>query len=173
MSGWKSPVSGLSLIWAMDRNRVIGKDNKLPWRLPAEMAYFREVTMGHTVVMGRRTFESIGKPLKGRRNVILTRNRSYRQPDCEVAHDVEEVLARFGGETLFIIGGAQVYRAFLPYAEKLYVTVIDHAFDGDETFPEFDLSEWTLISERPGPTDVDNPYPFTFQVFERSERLRL
>lgn len=167
MSGPIPPVPGLSLIWAMDRNRVIGKDNKLPWRLPAEMAYFREVTMGHTVVMGRLTFESIGKPLQGRRNVILTRDRSYAQPGCEIAHDVSEVLNRYGGQTLFVIGGAQVYRAFLPYAEKLYVTEIDHAFEGDETFPEFNLAQWQVVSERPGTTDEKNPYRFTFKVLKR------
>ena len=162
-----SPVPGLSLIWAMDRNRVIGKDNGLPWRLPADMAYFREVTTGHTVIMGRRTFESIGRPLKGRRNVILSRDRSYAQPGCEIAHGVEEVLDRFRGQTLFVIGGAEVYRAFLPYAEKLYVTCIDHAFEGDETFPEFDLSDWRVVSERQGVMDEKNPYPHTFKVLER------
>jgi len=159
-------VKGISLIWAMDKNRLIGKDNQMPWHLPAELAYFRKVTTGHPVLMGRRTYESIGKPLPNRTNVILTRNEEYKPEGCIVIHSIEEALERFGGQLLFIIGGAQIYRQFLPYAEKLYVTLIDHEFAGDEYFPELDWENWRQISVEPGITDERNPYSYSFQVFE-------
>jgi dihydrofolate reductase len=155
------------LIWAMDRNGLIGREGRLPWHLPAELAYFRRTTMGHPVIMGRKTFESLGKPLPGRRNVVLSRNPDFRPEGAEVAHDVPDVLERFRGVPFFVIGGAQIYRAFLPLADKLYVTRIDHAFEGDEHFPEVDWHAWRLVSDEPGPSDERNAYPFRFQVYER------
>lgn len=158
---------GIWLIWAMDRNGLIGKDGGMPWYLPAELAYFRKTTMGYPIVMGRKTFESLGKPLPGRKNVVLTRNPDYRVTGAELMDDPDKVLERYRNEPFFVIGGAQIYRLFLPHADKLYVTRIDHAFEGDEYFPEVDWSRWRLVSEQPGPMDEQNRYPFRFQVYER------
>ncbi len=160
-------IAGLSMIWAMDENGLIGRDNKMPWHLPAEMAYFRRTTTGHPILMGRRTFESFGaKPLPNRRNVILSRNSDYAPIGAEVVHSVEEAIELLGGQPFFVIGGTQIYRAFLPYAEKLYVTTIQHAFEGDEHFPAIDWSRWQLISEEHGQTDEKNPYAYTFKIYQ-------
>ncbi|WP_127580254.1 dihydrofolate reductase [Paenibacillus koleovorans] len=160
----------LSLIWAMDRNRLIGRDNGMPWRLPAEQAYFRRVTTGHTIVMGRKTFESIrSKPLPNRHNVILTRDRSFHAPEgCTVIHSLEEGLRLAEQETVFVIGGSEVYGLFLPYADRLYVTHIDHAFEGDAHFPPYDESAWKEVAREPGLTDEKNPYAYVFSVYERA-----
>lgn len=160
------------MILAMGKNRVIGKDNKMPWHLPAELAYFRKVTMGHVVLMGRNTYESIGKPLKGRTNVIMTRNRTYRPSclasgQCVVVHGLQEALEYSRDQEVFVIGGAEIYRQALPYANKLYITLIDHEFEGDTFFPEVDEHEWKLMTKEPGVTDENNPYTYYYQVFER------
>jgi len=158
--------AGIALIWAMDRNGLIGNNNKMPWRLPGEMAYFRQTTMGHPVIMGRLTYESIGNPLVGRTNVVLTRNSNFVSEGCTVVHSIEDVLEKYTGQQIFVIGGAQIYRQFLPYANRLYVTKIDHAFAGDEYFPAVDWSQWRLVSEEAGPMDERNPYPYFFQRYE-------
>lgn len=163
----------ISLIWAMDKMGLIGKENQMPWHLPGELAYFRKVTTGHPIIMGRKTFESIGsKPLPNRTNVIMTRDRQFTAPGCVVLHSVEEALAHVADEPCFVIGGAQIYRAFLPLADKLYVTHIDHAFEGDEYFPEVAWSDWQLISEEPGKTDERNPYRFSFRIYVRKTGTR-
>ncbi len=165
--GMPAIVTGLSMIWAMDENGLIGQDNRMPWHLPAELAYFRRTTTGHAIVMGRRTYESIGeKPLPKRRNVIISRNTNYQPPGVEVIHSVQEALDLLRGEPFFVIGGAQIYQAFLPYAEKLYVTVIHHAFTGDQHFPAVDWSRWQLLSEEPGQKDESNPYDYSFRVYQ-------
>lgn len=156
---------GVWLIWAMDANGLIGKDGGMPWHLPAELAYFRKTTMGYPVIMGRKTFESLGRPLPGRRNVVLSRNPEYRADGAETMSDPQAVLDKFRSEPFFVIGGAQIYRLFLPHAEKLYVTRIDHAFEGDEYFPEVDWEQWRLESEMPGP--ANEPYRFRFEVYVR------
>lgn len=157
----------ISIIFAMDKNRVIGKDNKLPWHLPAELAYFKRVTMGHPIIMGRKTHESIGKPLAGRENVVVTRDPGYTATGCTVVHSVQEVLDRFGDQEVFVIGGAQMMREFLPMTHKLYMTRIDHAFEGDTFFPEINEREWRLISQEEGITDEKNPFPYHFLVYEK------
>lgn len=162
------PCQGLSLIWAMDRNQVIGINNKMPWHLPGELAYFKKVTTGHPIIMGRRTFESIGsKPLPRRINVVLSRDHTFTAEGIIVLHSVEQVLAQFKDAEAFVIGGAQIYREFLPAAERLYVTVIDHDFVGDEYFPEIDWSMWRLVSEDPVLQDEKNPYSYCLKVFDR------
>jgi dihydrofolate reductase len=161
----------ISFIVAMDNNRVIGKNNDLPWRLPKEWQYVKKTTMGHSIILGRKNFESIGKALPGRRNIILTRDTSYSAQGCEVAHSVAEVLAMCRGEEeIFIFGGEEIYRLFLPYADKLYMTKIDHEFDGDTCFPEVDYSEWDEISVEQGITDEANPYSYYFHVYTRGNR---
>lgn len=159
----------ISFIWAMDENGLIGKDNALPWRIPEDLKFFKRTTLGHPVVMGRKTFESFGKPLPGRENVILTRNASFTHDECTVFHHVEEVLAfadKQRGET-FIIGGSNVYEQFLPYADKLYVTTIHHAFEGDTHMAEVPWDDFTLVESEKGLKDEKNPYDYEFKIFIR------
>ncbi|MBE3570865.1 MAG: dihydrofolate reductase [Bacillales bacterium] len=159
----------ISLIVAMDENGVIGKDNRLPWRLPEDLKFFKRTTMGHVIVMGRKTFESIGKPLPGRINVVLTKNRRFRADECMIVHSPEEVLAMNKQyDEMFIIGGAEIFRIFLPHAERLYRTKIHHHFDGDAYFPELDWSEWQLMETTKGIKNEQNPYDYEFQLFIRS-----
>jgi dihydrofolate reductase len=163
----KQHGKGISLIWAMGHNQVIGINNKLPWCLPAELAYFKKVTMGHPIIMGRKTFESIGRPLPGRTNVVLTHDMKFSVEGVSTLHSVNEVLELYKGTEVFVIGGAQIYRQFLPFAEHLYITMIDQDFEGDEFFPPIDWSEWHLTREEPGLTDEKNPYAYSFKVFDR------
>lgn len=157
------------MIAAMDRNRMIGRNNQLPWRLPADMAFFIRMTKGKTVVMGRKTFESLKKPLKDRTNVVLTRDASYAPDGCVVLHSIEEVRERFSGEgEVVVIGGEQIYTQFLPYADKLYLTRIDEAFEGgDAYFPSIDQEQWDLAHSEPGIQDENNPYSYQFQTYIR------
>jgi len=157
----------ISIIFAMGRNRVIGKDNNLPWRLPADLAYFKSKTIGHTVIMGRKTYESLGKPLPGRNNVVITRNRALEIEGCTVYSSIEEALRLGDSEEVFVIGGADIYKSFLPYADKLYITSIDDTFEGDTFFPEIDYSLWRLVSDIPGEKNEKNPYMYSFLVYER------
>lgn len=155
-------------IVAMDRNRVIGKDNNMPWHLPADLAHFKKVTTGHTVVMGRKTYESIGRPLPNRKNVILTTNTSYEAPGCTIVHTKEEIDRLCKKEQkCFIIGGSELYHLFLSEADRLYVTVIDEAFVGDTYFPEIDHAKWKMISSETGMVDEKNKYPHEYRIYER------
>jgi dihydrofolate reductase len=159
----------ISFIVAMDENGVIGKENHLPWRLPEDLKFFKRTTMGHVIVMGRRTFESIGKPLPGRINVVLTRNDHFRAEGCKIVHSPEDVLAMSKQyEEIFIIGGASIFQIFLPYAERLYMTKIHHEFAGDTYFPEMNWSEWRLVETKKGKRDEQNPYDYEFQLYIRS-----
>jgi dihydrofolate reductase len=161
----------IALIVAMAQNRVIGKDNRMPWRLPADLAYFKRATMGHPVVMGRKTYESIGKPLPGRRNIILTRDPDFRAEGCEIYHSIGEVLALAQADEdqeLFIIGGDSVYSAFFPYADRLYLTLLEQYFAGDAFFPEIDPRKWRLVSRTRGETNKKNPYEYSFLIYEKA-----
>lgn len=158
----------ISLIAAMDGNGVIGKDNDLPWRLPKELEYVKQTTMGRPIIVGRKNFESIGRALPGRRNIILTRNQNFVFAGCEVAHSIQDVFKLCEKENeVFIFGGEQVYRMFLPYVEKMYLTKIHHSFDGDTFFPEINEGEWKEVSVTKGITDEKNPYTYYFHVYER------
>ncbi|BFH13600.1 dihydrofolate reductase [Paenibacillus melissococcoides] len=159
----------VTMIWAMDKRRLIGKDNGMPWRLPSDMGYFKAMTQGKTVVMGRKTYESLGKALPNRRNIVLTRNPDWTVPDAEVMHNIESVLPLAAKEEMMVMGGAQIYREFLPYADKLLVTRIDAEFEGDEYFPPYDESLWELAGETEGPVDEKNRYPHRFQTYVRKE----
>ncbi|MFX3625290.1 MAG: dihydrofolate reductase [Ectobacillus sp.] len=160
----------ISLIVAMDKNRLIGSNNDLPWRLPADLAYFKRVTMEHPIVMGRKTFEAIGRPLPGRENIVITRNKSYKADGCTIAHSLTEVLERYGAssEEVFIIGGAELFKEALPIADRLYVTHIEEAFTGDTWFPEISLEQWREVSRAKGIQDEKNPYEYYFTIYERS-----
>lgn len=158
----------ITLIAAMDRHRAIGIGNKLPWRLPAEMAFFTRETKGKTVLMGRKTFESLPKPLKDRLNVILTRQPEQVYEGCEVVHSVEEAMERYGHEEVMVIGGADIYRQFLPHADKIHLTEVDTEVAGaDAFFPEMIEGEWERIYSEPVNKNENNRYDFTFQTFTR------
>ncbi|MDO7488443.1 dihydrofolate reductase [Peribacillus frigoritolerans] len=145
----------ISLIVAMDQNRVIGNNNKLPWHLPADLQYFKKVTMGHPIVMGRKTFESIGRVLPGRENVIVTRNQEFKAEGCVVLHDIAQIkmFADNHDEEVFVIGGAEIFKEILPFTDRLYITEIHETFEGDTFFPEIDENEWDEISSNPGSID--------------------
>lgn len=161
----------ISFIVAMDSQRVIGKENQLPWHLPADLKFFKKVTMGHPIVMGRKTHESIGKPLPGRENVIVTRNKDYASDGCIVLHTIEELLqyVEEKKEEVFVIGGAELFTVMFPYADRLYLTQIEHEFEGDVYFPEFHKDEWIRISHEKGIKDEKNPYDYFFNVYERQK----
>lgn len=159
----------ISMIVAMDKNQLIGRNNDLPWRIPADLAYFKKVTMGHPILMGRKTFESIGKPLPGRENIVLTRNEQYSQEGIKVIHSLDEVLVNeaYADQNLFIIGGAEIFKECLHSADRLYVTKIDETFEGDTYFPEFKEEHYKIIHREKGPKDEKNPYDYEFIVFEK------
>jgi len=165
-------MTTLSIMVAMGRDRTIGKNNDLPWRLPNDLKYFRKVTMGKPVIMGRKTHESIGKALDGRLNIVLTRDRNYQPSDgCVVTHSAAETLRVVEGyEEAFVIGGAEIIKLFLDLADRLYLTYIDEEFDGDVFLPEIREEEWQLRSVQPGVTDERNPYVYEFRVYDRVRR---
>ncbi len=156
------------MIWAMAKNRAIGKDNKLLWHLPSDLKHFKEITLGKPVIMGLRTFQSLGKPLPGRRNIVLHFEKTELPDKCELALSIPEAIAKVKNEKeSFIIGGASIYKQFLPLSQRLYMTYIDQDFIGDVYFPEFDLNDWKLTSNVKGVKDEKNPYDYWFRVYER------
>lgn len=158
----------ISIIVAMGRNRVIGKDNDLIWHLPGDLKHFKETTMGKPLIMGRKTFESMGEALPGRTNIIVTRKTGYTAPGCLVAHSLESALEMVSGEPeVFIAGGGQIYRQAIPLADRMYITIIDHSFDGDTSFPEFSEKDWKIIEERYHGADERNKYPMVFRTLEK------
>ncbi|OJH40092.1 dihydrofolate reductase [Cystobacter ferrugineus] len=156
----------LSAIVAMASNRCIGRDNTLPWRLPADLQRFKRLTMGHTLLMGRKTYESIGRPLPGRTMLVVTRQQDWAPEGIEVAHSLEEALARARGDEVFLAGGAQLYEQAMDRVRRLYLTRIDREYEGDAFFPEVDLSTWRLTAEEPHPATDTTP-PFAFLTYER------
>ncbi|MCV9888452.1 dihydrofolate reductase [Metabacillus halosaccharovorans] len=159
----------ISLIVAMDKHRLIGRDNQLPWHLPQDLAYFKKVTMNHKIIMGRKTFESIGRPLPGRENIIVTRDSTYSQEGCTILHSIDEILelSSRSDEELFVIGGAEIFKEILPVSDRLYITEIDDVFEGDTYFPDRKETEWKKISVEKGTRDKKNPYDFEFVVYEK------
>ena len=161
----------ISLIVAMDKNRVIGKDNDIPWRIPADWQYVKKITAGYPIVMGRKNFESIGRVLPLRRNIILTRSDNFSYDGCEVANSIQDVFNLCKHEEeIFIFGGEQVYKMFLPYVEKMYITKIHDEFVGDTFFPEFETNEWKEISVEKGITDQKNPFIYYFHVYVKMDK---
>jgi dihydrofolate reductase len=160
----------ISMIAAMAHDRVIGKDNQMPWHLPADLAHFKRVTLGKPVLMGRKTFESIGRPLPGRRNLVISRNPGYQADGIEVVGSVEAALALLASsavEELMVIGGGHLYGQLLPRADSLYLTRIDLAVAGDTRFPAFDDGQWQRIASEPHPADEKNPHPYCFETWQR------
>ena len=162
----------ISLIVAMDQNRVIGLEGNLPWHLPADLQAFKNITMGKPVIMGRKTYESIGRPLPGRENIILTGNRFYQAPGCIVVHSIEESLkAAKDFEEIMVIGGSTVYRSFLPLTGRIYMTLIDAVFDGDVYFPELDLTDWQEVSRKTFTKNDGQPFTYHFILLERQRDI--
>ncbi|MCM1300404.1 MAG: dihydrofolate reductase [Alistipes senegalensis] len=157
----------ISMIVAVAENGVIGDRNALLWHIAEDLRRFKTLTTGHPVVMGRKTYESLGRPLPNRRNVVITR-RDVEIAGCEVVHSLDEALALFpADEEVFIIGGAQIYAEALPVADRFYLTRVHHNYEGDTRFPDWNPAEWRLTEAESVPCGAEYPYPFTFEVYER------
>ncbi|NLD26830.1 MAG: dihydrofolate reductase [Acholeplasmataceae bacterium] len=156
----------ISIIVAIAKNNVIGNSNTMPWYYPEDLKYFRELTTGKTILMGRRTFDSIlarnGKPLPMRKHIVVTRNPDFSYPGVEVINDLSEFLKEKREEEVFVIGGGEIYHSALPYAQRLYITHIDHAYPGDVYFPEIDYDKYNLLAKR-------TSSELTFAIYERIE----
>jgi len=163
----------ISLIVAVAENRVIGKNNQLPWHLPADMKHFRDTTMGHCVIMGRKNYDSIllkYRPLEGRTNIVVTRQKDFIAEKCIVVNSIEDALSEAKKKSeseVFVIGGADIYKQTIGIADKLYVTHISHTFEGDAFFPKIDESKWKLISQKDMKADEKNKFPFSFCGYEK------
>ncbi len=160
----------ISAIVACAKNRVIGKDNEIPWYLPTDFAYFKRTTINHHIIMGRNCFESIGRPLPKRTNIVITRNPFYIASGCLMVNSIAEGLkmAENNGETeAFIIGGGEIYKQSVDLWDRLYLTEVDLDTEGDVFFPELDLSKWQLVSEEHHKKDEKNEYDYSFKVFEK------
>lgn len=160
----------ISTIVASARNNVIGKDNDIPWYLPADLKYFKKKTLGHHILMGRKCFESIGRPLPKRTNVILTRNPYFIASNCMVVHAVEEAIDMAlanGEEEFFIIGGGQIYEMTQHLWDRIYMTDVDLYVEGDVFFPEIDMTKWELKSQEDHEPDEKNIHPYSFKTYER------
>jgi dihydrofolate reductase len=164
----------LSMIVATAQNRVIGRDNALPWYLPNDLKYFKQTTLGKPVIMGRKTYESIGKPLPGRTNIVITRQTDYLPEGVKVVHSVaeardlaESVCLIDGQEEAMIMGGAEIYTLALPDADRLYLTEVHADVDGDAYFPEYDKTEWQEISREDFNAEGPNPYNYSFVVYDK------
>jgi dihydrofolate reductase len=158
----------LSLIAAVARNGVIGRDGKIPWRLPGDLPRFKRITMGHPVVMGRKTWLSLGKPLPGRRNIVVSRTPGLNLEGAEVYGSLADALATCSdAKEVFVIGGTEAYREALPLAQRLLLTEIDADIDGDALFPPFDRTQWREARRELHPANADNPLPFSYVDYER------
>jgi len=164
-----SIVPGLAILAAVSANRVIGLNNALPWRLPADLKHFKQLTTGHIVVMGRRTFESIGKPLSDRTNVVLSRQRDLDVPGIITARSIQEVLDHFANDDkqIFVIGGAEIYRQTLPLCQRLYLTEIQQDFIGDTFFPKYDRNNWLEVSREIHHKTDENSLEYHFVILDR------
>lgn len=165
----KHPVEPrLEFVVAVARNGVIGRGNALPWRLPADLQHFKRTTMGHPILMGRRTWESIGRPLPGRTNLVLTRAADFDAPGATVVHTLEEARrAAAGSESVMVIGGAELYRALFPEAVVLHLTEVHADVDGDVRFPDWDRTQWRETWREEHPADERHAWPYAFVRFER------
>ena len=161
-------MSHISLIVAMAKNRTIGINNTLPWRCPEDLKHFKALTMGHPMIMGRKTFDSIGKALPGRTTVIITRNKSLSIEGCVMAHSLQEAINKCAGdEEIFIVGGAELYAQSLALVDKLYITEIQQEVEGDAYFPEFDLSQWQEIARSVQAQETPQPLAYHFVTYQR------
>ena len=157
----------LSMIVAASENNVIGKNNQLLWHLPDDLKHFKRTTKGHHVIAGRKTFESQGRPLPNRTNIIITRNRDLQIDGCEIAHSLDEAISMVkNDDEPFIIGGENIYKQALPKVDRIYLTRVHATFEGDTYFPEIDANEWEVVSSEYHGTDEKHKYPFTVYTLE-------
>ena len=162
------PKPTISLIAALSKNHVIGKDNQLPWHLPNDFDYFKSSTLNKPIVMGRKTFESLGKPLPKRRNVIITRQTDFQINDCEVFSTIDAALDALADEPeIMIIGGATIYEQTIDRADYLYLTIVDAEINGDTYFPKWHDTDWQVISEKPHTADAQHAFSYTFLILKK------
>ena len=162
----------ISLIVAASENNVIGRDNDLPWKLPIDMKFFVQTTKGHSILMGRKNLESFGRLLPNRTNILLTRDRNFQFEGAEIFYDLQKAIAfakEIEEEELMVIGGGEIYRQCMPFADRIYLTRVHAEIEGDVYFPQLDSSIWKLKSEEYHEKDEKHNYAFTFQKFERAE----
>lgn len=158
----------ISLITAVDKNWLIGRHDRMPWHLPAELQHFRETTLDKPVILGRRTYEAIGQPLDKRENIVLTEQDKFNSPDCLVATDTEAALKLAEpAEEIMVAGGRSIYEQFLPKADRIYLTRIEAEFEGDTYFPEVDETNWEISQLKHREADARNDWPFTVFLYER------
>jgi dihydrofolate reductase len=160
----------ISFVVAADESNVIGKDNQLPWHLPNDLRYFKNLTWGMPILMGRKTFDSIGKPLPGRRNIVITRSVSWQRPGVDAVHSIEAALALARHDDVkevFVIGGAEIFKTAYPYASRLYLTRVHHRFEGDVFLPQINEQEWRKVKATAASKDDKNAYAHTFEVWEK------
>ncbi len=158
----------ISIIVAFDENRLIGRDNQLPWHLPADLKHFKEITMGHHMIMGRKTFESIGKALPGRTSIVITRQKDLQLEGCIMASSLEDAIQKCpANEDVFVIGGADVFNQAMRLCDKLHTTLIHHQFDGDTHFPELDPRVWQVTSRVDFHADEKNPWSYSYIDYKR------
>ncbi len=158
----------LSIIVAMDRNRVIGRGDTLPWHISTDLKNFKKITMGNPIIMGRKTHESIGRPLPGRENIILTRDKNYTSEGCTVLHSMDEIFEHCKEvDEVMITGGSEIYKLSLEQATRLYLTEVHTEIEGDTFFPEFDRSDWREVSREDHSSDEKNEFDYSFVLLER------
>jgi len=160
----------ISCIVAKAKNNVIGKDNKMPWHISNDLKYFKRITSGHTIILGRKNYQSIGRPLPNRTNIIVTRDKSFKCHGCIVVHSLEIALKKAfedGESEVFIIGGGEVYNQTKEYWDRMYITEINQEFEGDVFFPKMDLEKWKLLSSECFDKNDKNEYDFCFNLYER------
>ena len=158
----------LTIIAAVAKNNALGKNNDLIWHLPADLKRFKEITLGHHIIMGRKTFESLGKPLPNRTTIIITRNPDYKAPGCIVVNELEKAIkAAAVDENPFILGGAEIYKQAMSFADILDLTLVHESFDGDAFFPNIDMSKWTEMSRQDFKADENNKYDYSFVQYKK------
>jgi dihydrofolate reductase len=160
----------ISLIAAASENSVIGKNNKLPWHLPTDMKYFKNITWGMPVIMGRKSFEALGKPLRGRSNIVITRNKNWSADGVKTVQSIDQAInlaSQTEAKEIYIIGGGEIFQAAIPSADRIYLTLVHENFEGDAFFPEIKQEEWKLTSNMDCDPDEKNAYALSFQVWER------
>ena len=160
----------ISIIAAMDRNRLIGNNNQLPWHLPADLAHFKKLTMGKPIIMGRKTYESIGRPLPGRKNIVLTRDATFQAEGVFVANSLQQALEHVASaDEAMIIGGSAIYELALSRADRLYITYVENSYQGDAWFPEIDSAEWDVIATEQHAADRENLSDMQFVTYQRKK----
>lgn len=161
----------ISAIVAISANQAMGLNNQLPWHMPADLKHFKKITMGSPILMGRKTYESIGRPLPGRCNVVITRDVDFEAPGCVVVNSIETALSSVGySDEVFVIGGSALFQQMLSMTERLFLTVIHHEFQGDVFFPEIDFMQWNEVSREDHEADEANPYAYSFLVLEKKTK---